>query len=79
MRRNMQVLALVGSGHAVSHFYLLALPPLFPLLRDELDLSYAALGLLVTLFNVATASPKCRPASWSIASAPAGSCCWAWR
>ena len=54
MRRNIQVLALVGSGHAVSHFYLLALPPLFPLLRDELDLSYAALGLLVTLFNVAT-------------------------
>ncbi len=54
MRRNIQVLALVGSGHAVSHFYLLALPPLFPLLRDELDLSYAALGLLVTAFNVAT-------------------------
>ena len=54
MRRNVQVLALIGSGHAVSHFYLLALPPLFPLLRDELDVSYAALGLLVTLFNVAT-------------------------
>lgn len=54
MRRNAQVLALIGSGHAVSHFYLLALPPLFPLLRQDLDASYAALGLLVTLFNVAT-------------------------
>jgi MFS family permease len=54
MRRNVQVLALIGSGHAVSHFYLLALPPLFPLLRTELDVSYAALGLLATVFNVAT-------------------------
>jgi MFS family permease len=54
MRRNLQVLALIGSGHAVSHFYLLALPPLFPLLREQLDVSYAALGLLVTVFNIAT-------------------------
>lgn len=54
MSRNAQVLALVGSGHAISHFYLLALPPLFPLLREQLDISYAALGLLVTMFNVAT-------------------------
>jgi MFS family permease len=53
-RRNAQVLTLVGSGHAVSHFYLLALPPLVPLLREDLGASYAALGLLVTLLNVAT-------------------------
>jgi MFS transporter, FSR family, fosmidomycin resistance protein len=58
VRRNLQVLALIGSGHAVSHFYLLALPPLFPLLRDELDVSYAALGLLVTAFNVATGAAQ---------------------
>jgi MFS family permease len=58
MRRNVQVLALIGSGHAVSHFYSLALPPLFPLLRDQLDVSYAALGLLVTLFNVATGAAQ---------------------
>jgi FSR family fosmidomycin resistance protein-like MFS transporter len=57
-RRNAQVLALIGSGHAVSHFYLLALPPLFPLLREDLDASYAALGLLVTLFNVATGAAQ---------------------
>ena len=53
-RRNVQVLSLVGSGHAVSHLYLLALPPLFPLLREDLGASYAALGFLVATFNVAT-------------------------
>jgi MFS transporter, FSR family, fosmidomycin resistance protein len=58
MRRNVQVLALVGSGHAVSHLYLLALPPLFPLLRDDLGASYAALGLLVTVFNIATGAAQ---------------------
>ncbi|MGH6904704.1 MAG: MFS transporter [Geminicoccaceae bacterium] len=58
MRRNLQVLALIGSGHAVSHFYMLALPPLFPLLREELDVSYAALGLLVTMFNLATGAAQ---------------------
>jgi MFS transporter, FSR family, fosmidomycin resistance protein len=58
MRRSAQVLALIGSGHAVSHFYALALPPLFPLLRDQLDVGYAALGLLVTLFNLATGAAQ---------------------
>jgi MFS family permease len=58
MRRNVQVLTLVGSGHAVSHLYLLALPPLFPLLREDLGASYAALGLLVTVFNVATGAAQ---------------------
>ena len=58
IRRNVQVLALIGSGHAVSHFYMLALPPLFPLLREQLDVSYAALGLLVTVLNVATGAAQ---------------------
>jgi len=47
------VMSMIGSGHAMSHFYLLTLPPLFPLLRDEFDVSYAALGLLVAVMNVA--------------------------
>jgi FSR family fosmidomycin resistance protein-like MFS transporter len=58
IRRNVQVLALIGSGHAVSHFYLLALPPLFPILREQLDVGYAALGLLVTLFNLSTGATQ---------------------
>ncbi|MGH6915081.1 MAG: MFS transporter, partial [Geminicoccales bacterium] len=58
MRRNVQVLTLVGCGHAVSHFYLLALPPLFPLLRQDLGASYTELGLLVALLNVATGAAQ---------------------
>jgi MFS family permease len=48
------VMTLIGSGHALSHFYVLALPPLFPLLKEDLGVSYAALGLLVSLFNLVT-------------------------
>lgn len=48
------VMTLIGSGHALSHFYVLALPPLFPLLKADLGVSYAALGLLVSLFNLVT-------------------------
>ncbi len=51
---NTLVQAIIGSGHGLSHFYMLALPPLFPLMRAELGVSYAALGLLITLLNVAT-------------------------
>lgn len=51
---NAPVQTVIGTGHGLSHFYMLALPPLFPLMQAELGLSYAALGLLVTLLNIAT-------------------------
>jgi MFS family permease len=57
-RRNARVLAVIGSGHALSHFYLLALPPLFPLIKAEFDVSYAQLGLLLVLLNLATAAAQ---------------------
>ena len=43
------VFALVGAGHFMSHVYILSLPPLFALIKSELEISYAALGLLVGL------------------------------
>jgi MFS family permease len=42
------IIAVVCVGHFLSHFYSLVLPPLFPLLRTELGVSYAALGGLIT-------------------------------
>lgn len=44
---------LVTGGHFLSHFYLLTLPPLFPLLRTEFALSNARLGLLVSMISLA--------------------------
>ncbi len=44
------IIALVGVAHFVSHFGQLALPPLFPVLRGELGVTYAALGFAMSLF-----------------------------
>jgi MFS family permease len=48
------VIALVGIAHSVSHFYHLAVPVVFPLMKDDLGVSYAELGLLATLFYIAS-------------------------
>jgi MFS family permease len=50
--RDGQVIALVGSAHFLSHYLIFVLPPLLPLLKVEFDVSYAALGLLITVFNI---------------------------
>jgi MFS transporter, FSR family, fosmidomycin resistance protein len=53
-RHDAKVIGVVGVAHGLSHFFQLALPPLFPLLRVEFDVSYAALGVLVGVFYVAS-------------------------
>jgi MFS transporter, FSR family, fosmidomycin resistance protein len=53
-RRDVKVIGLIGSAHCLSHFFQLALPPLFPLLKAEFDVSYATLGALVSVFYVAS-------------------------
>jgi FSR family fosmidomycin resistance protein-like MFS transporter len=60
--RTARVMGLIGAGHGLSHFYTLVLPPLFPLLKGHFGVSYAALGLVISLLNLATA----------IAQVPAG-------
>lgn len=42
-------LALVSISHLFSHFYLVALPPLFPLMQVELGLTVTELGLTMTI------------------------------
>ncbi|HYD59031.1 MAG TPA: MFS transporter [Noviherbaspirillum sp.] len=51
-RQDAQVISLVGIAHGVSHFFHLILAPLFPWLKEEFSLSYAELGLLMTVFFV---------------------------
>ncbi len=51
----MRIIGLIGTAHAFSHFFQLALPPLFPLLRVEFDVSWTLLGLLVGTFYAGSA------------------------
>ncbi len=51
-RRDAGVIGLVGLAHGTSHFFHLLLPPLFPWLMSEFDLSYTDVGLLTTVFFV---------------------------
>lgn len=49
-RRDAQVIGLEGLAHGVSHFFHLILAPLFPWIKEAFGLSYAELGLLMTMF-----------------------------
>ncbi|MBT5413816.1 MAG: MFS transporter [Rhodospirillaceae bacterium] len=51
--KDLRTIGLVGGGHFFSHFYLLALPPLFPILHAELGTSYTALGGLMSAYALA--------------------------
>jgi len=55
VKSDLPVISLIGTGHATSHFLQIVLPPLFPLMREELGVSYATLGLILTLFYVLSA------------------------
>jgi FSR family fosmidomycin resistance protein-like MFS transporter len=52
LRQDARVIGLVGLAHGVSHFYHLILAALFPWLKPAFGLSYAELGLLMTVFFV---------------------------
>ncbi|OGA71098.1 MAG: hypothetical protein A3G81_13005 [Betaproteobacteria bacterium RIFCSPLOWO2_12_FULL_65_14] len=55
MKDDASVVAVVGTAHALSHFCQLVLAPLFPLIREELGVSYATLGFVVMLFYTGSA------------------------
>ncbi|WP_211871511.1 MFS transporter [Neoroseomonas terrae] len=50
-----RIITLIGTGHFLSHFYMLTLPPLFFFWRDEFHVSFAELGLAVALMSGTTA------------------------
>ncbi|MGH7161778.1 MAG: MFS transporter [Acetobacteraceae bacterium] len=53
--REARVNLLIATGHFLSHFYMLCLPPLFIAWQASFHVSYAALGLAVALLSAVTA------------------------
>lgn len=53
--RDAAVIGLISVAHFFSHWYILALPPLFPLLREVYGVGYLELGLALTMLNLVTA------------------------
>lgn len=47
--RDVRVMSLVGLAHGFSHFYQLVIPPLLFLIKDDLGVSYTALGAMVAV------------------------------
>ena len=54
-RASARAVAVVSSAHFASHFYLLLLPPLFPLLREVYGVGYTELGAAISVFSIVTA------------------------
>ena len=54
-RDSARAVAIVSSAHFMSHFYMLLLPPLFPLLREVYGVGYTELGFAISVFSIVTA------------------------
>ena len=52
--KHFKAVGLVSTGHFLSHFYMLLIPPLFPLLKDEFGIGFTVLGITITVFSVVT-------------------------
>ncbi|MCX7203780.1 MAG: MFS transporter [Burkholderiales bacterium] len=51
-QQDRRTVAVVSTAHGCSHFFHLILAPLFPWIKAEFSLSYAELGLLMTVFFI---------------------------
>jgi len=50
-----RIIGLISTGHFMSHFYLMTLPPLFPFLREAFGVNYTQLGALIASIYATTA------------------------
>ena len=55
LSRESRAIGLIGFAHFLSHFYMLCLPPLFLHVRDDLGVTFVELGVVLTVYNAATA------------------------
>jgi MFS family permease len=50
IQQDVRVISLISVAHAISHFFQVLVPPLFPLIKDDLGVSYTALGAVIGLY-----------------------------
>ncbi|MDC7788147.1 MFS transporter [Rhodoplanes sp. TEM] len=53
---DLRVVMAVSAAHFVSHYYILALPPVFEMVRASFAVSYTELGLALVVFNLMCAA-----------------------
>jgi MFS transporter, FSR family, fosmidomycin resistance protein len=51
-----RIVAAVSAAHFVSHYYIILLAPLLPIVRAEYDVSYTEIGLAFAAFNIVSAT-----------------------
>lgn len=56
--RESRVLGLISTGHFMSHYSQVALYPLFPLMHEDLGISYVALGIFLAILNLSGAAAQ---------------------
>jgi FSR family fosmidomycin resistance protein-like MFS transporter len=54
-QRDAKVISIVAIAHFVSHVYIMLLPPIFLLVKDHFDASYAQIAFAITIYNVMSA------------------------
>lgn len=50
IQQDVKVISLVSAAHAISHFFQVLVPPLFPFIKEDLGISYTALGAVLGLY-----------------------------
>ena len=54
-QRDAKVISIVAIAHFVSHVHIMLLPPIFLLVKDHFDASYAEIAFAITAYNVMSA------------------------
>jgi FSR family fosmidomycin resistance protein-like MFS transporter len=49
---DVNVISLVGLAHFISHVFILVLPPLFPFVRADFNVTYTELGAVLAMFSI---------------------------
>lgn len=67
---NYRVIGLVCAAHFFSHFYLLILPALLPILTTVYGVGFTELGIAISVHSIATGALQAPVGFWSTVTVP---------